>query len=813
MNSMLQDLRFGVRMLAKRPSLTAIAIVTLALGIGANSAIFSVINAALFRALPYPKEEQLVLIREKKIGEEERLGNAASYLNFQDWQATAQSFQRMAIFQTADATLMGEGEPARVNLVSASADIFNVLGVQPMMGRGFKAEEDLPGAAEGLNPIILSYDCWQKRFEADRKIVGRKITLDNEAFQVVGVMPANIFPLQTEPVDFWITAAYGGDAKKQGTMNGSRGYRAYIAVIARLKDGVTLAQAQAEMTALSRGLAEKFPVNNKPYETSLVQVRELLVGKAKPLLFLLLGIVGAVLLIACANVANLLLARATTRQREMAIRAVLGASRWQIMRQLLSESVLLALLGGVIGLVLSLWGVDLLVAALPSNVPRITGLTPDWRVLLFTFGAAMLTGVLCGLAPALSSSRHDLSEAMKDGGRSTTPARGHLRNVLVVGQIAVALILLVGAGLLLKSFWLLQRVDPGFDYRNVLTAKVVLPAERYKDAAHSKTFYDALLTNIKALPGVAQASIAQSIPLTGRDNGTAFDIIERPSAKGQEKDAQLRFIGLNYFDTINVPKLTGRDFTERDEANAPRVMLINEAFARQYFRGENPLGKKLQLGWGGNEPKEIVGVVGNVRHRGLDDQPRPEMYVPQAQFNTMDMTLLVKANTRPESLTQLITAEVRKLDPQLPITDIKTLDQYRSDTVALPRFNLLVLGLFAGLALALTIIGLYGVISYAVTQRTNEIGVRMALGAQPLDILRMILQQGMGLVLVGVVIGLAGAWAVTRVMGSFLYEVSTSDPVTFFSVAALLTLIALLASFIPAYRATKVDPVIALRYE
>jgi len=813
MNSLLQDLRYAFRILGKRPSLTAIAIVTLALGIGANTAIFSVINAALFRALPYPKEEQLVLLREKKIGEEERLGNAASFLNFQDWQAQAQSFQSLAIFQTSEATMTGEGEPVRVNLVVASSDIFKVLGIPPMMGRAFKSEEDLPGAAEGLNPVILSYDCWQKRFEADRKFIGRKVTLDNEAFNVVGVMPANIFPLQTEPVDFWITAAYGGDAKKQGTMNGSRGYRAYIATIARLKDNVSVAQAQAEMTALSRDLAEKFPVNNKAYETTVVQVRELLVGKAKPLLFLLLGIVGAVLLIACANVANLLLARATTRQREMAIRAVLGASRWQIMRQLLSESLLLAWIGGGLGLVFSLWGVDLLVAALPADVPRITGLTPDWRVLLFTFAAAMLTGVLCGLAPALNSSRHDLSEAMKDGGRSATPARGRLRNVLVVGQVAVALILLVGAGLLLKSFWLLQRVDPGFDYRNVLTAKVVLSSDRYKDAAHAQTFYNSLLTNVKALPGVAQASIAQSIPLTGNDNGTGFDILSRPAPKGQESEARLRFIGLNYFATISVPKLNGRDFTERDDAGAPPVMMINEAFARQYFKGENPIGQKLALGWGGDAPKEIIGVVGNVRHRGLDDQPRPEMYVPQAQFNTLDMTLLVKANTKPEALTQMITAEVRKLDPSLPITDIKTLDQYRSDTVAMPRFSLLVLSLFAGLALALTVIGLYGVISYSVTQRTSEIGVRMALGAQPLDILRMILQQGMGLVFIGVGLGLAGAWAVTRVMGSLLYEVSTSDPMTFFSVAMLLTLVAVLASFLPAYRATKVDPVIALRYE
>ncbi|MBS1809783.1 MAG: ABC transporter permease [Acidobacteria bacterium] len=813
MTQLVQGVRYSFRMLMKRPLITLIAVLTLGLGIGANTAIFSVMNAALFRRLPLPNEQQLVVLREKKAGEEERLGNAASYLNFQDWQAQSQSFHSMAIVQADEATLTGEGEPARVNVAIASADIFKVLGTNLRMGRGFKPEEDLPGAAEGLNPVILSYDCWQRRFESDRKILGRMVTLDNQAFSVVGVMSAGIFPLQKEPVDFWMTVAYGGDAKKPGTMNGSRGYRAYIAAIGRLKENVSVQQAQAEMTSISRGLAEKYPASNKQYQTTVIQVRELLVGKARPLLFLLLGIVGSVLLIACANVASLLLARATVRQREMAIRSVLGASRWQIMQQLLLESVLLGLCGGVLGLLMSLWGVDWLIAAMPAEIPRITGLSPDWRVLLFTLGAAMLTGILCGLFPAIGAARNDLSLAMKEGGRSTTVARGGLRQALVVGEIAITLVLLIGAGLLLKSFWLLQRVDPGFDYRNVLTAKVVLAPERYKEPAQSKAFYDALLTNVKRLPGVTQASIAQSIPLTSNDNGTNFNIVGRPFPKGEEHEARLRFIGLNYFQTINLPTLNGRDFTDRDDEKAPPMVMINEAFARQYFRGENPLGKKLLLGWGGDEEKEIVGVVGNLRHRGLDDQARPEMYVPQAQFSTMDMTLLVKTNVNAESLSQAMTAEVRKLDPQLPVTKINTLEQYRSATVAFPRFNLLILSLFAGLALALTIIGLYGVISYAVTQRTNEIGVRMALGAQAFDILRMILNQGLRLVLIGLVLGLAGALALTRMMQSLLFEVSASDPLTYFLVAILLTLITLMASFIPAYRATKVDPVIALRYE
>ncbi len=813
MNAFWQDLRYGIRMLSKRPSLTVIAIITLALGIGANTAIFSVINAALFRPLPYPKDEQLVLLREKKIGDEDRLGNGASFPNFQDWQAQSQSFQAMAIVQTTEATLTGEGEPARVPVAIVSSDIFKVLGINPLLGSSFKPESDIPGTADGFSPVILSYDCWQNRFAGDPKIVGRKVTFDNDSFTVIGVLPAGVFPVKKEPVEFWGTTAYGGDPKKQSTMNGSRGYRAYIAVLARLKENVNVAQAQAEMTALARGLAEKYPANNQQYETNVTQLRELIVGKARPLLFLLLGIVGAVLLIACANVANLLLARATTRQREMAIRAVLGASPWQIMRQLLFESILLSLIGGVLGLLISLWGVDLLVAALPAEIPRITGLTPDWRVLLFTIGAAMLTGILCGLAPAISAARSDLSEGMKDGGRSATPTRGRLRNALVIGEIAIALILLVSAGLLLKSFYLLQRVDPGFDYKNVLTAKIVLPSDRYKSPAQTKVFYDSLLASIKALPGVIQASTAQSIPLTGNDNGTNFDVASRPFPKGQQQEARLRFIGLDYFPTINLAKLSGREFTVRDDAQAPPVVIINEAFARQHFRGEDPLGQKLLLGWGGDAPKEIVGIVGNVKHRGLDDKPRPEMYVPQAQFNTMDMTLLVKTNAKPETLTQAITAEVRKLDPQLPVTDIKTLDQYRSDTVALPRFNLLVLSLFAGLAFALTVIGLYGVIAYSVSQRTNEIGIRMALGAQVEDVIKMVVQQGMKLTIIGVVLGIIGAIGFTRLLESLLFEVKATDPLTFAGVAISLSLVALLACWLPARRAANVDPLIALRSE
>lgn len=817
MQTFLQDLRFGFVMLLRKPGFTALAILTLALGIGANTAIFSVINATLFRPLPYPAEKQIVVLQEVKADQQgsEKFGNGASYLNFLDWREQSKSFDSLAIVQADEVTLTGEGEPARIRTAVTSADIFKVLGIQPLLGRAFQVEEELPGSAEGLNSVILSHSFWQQRFDSERKIVGRKIMLDNQPFNVVGVMPAGVFPLQQEPIDCWVTTANGGDAKKKGTMNGSRGYRAYAAVLARMKPNVTVQQAQAEMNSLAQGLREKYPDANAGQNIRVSQLRELIVGKTRPLLWLLLGIVAAVLLIACANVVNLLLARATVRQKEMVIRAALGASRWHIMRHLLTESLLIALAGGVLGLVISLWGVDLLVLMLPAEVPRITGLTPDWRVFLFTIAAAILTGVLCGLLPALSAVSYDLSQAMKDGGRNNTSglSRNRFRNGLVISEIAIALILLVGAGLLLKSFVRLQSVDPGFKAENILTAKIVLPHERYQKPPATQAFYHTLLERLQQLPGVAQVSIAQSIPLTQNDNGTNLEIVGQPFPQGRTEEARLRFIGLNYFQTIGIPQGAGRDFTDRDDAQAPPVVIINEAFVRKYFQGEDPLGKKLKLGWGGDEAKEIVGVVGNVRHRGLDDQARPEMYVPQAQFATNDMTLMIRTKTAPESMAAVVTAKVKELDPELPVTEIKTLAQYRADSVALPRFNTFILLLFAGLALSLTMIGLYGVIAYSVAQRTNEIGVRMTLGAQPADILTMVLQQGMKLAGAGVLIGLVGAVGITRVMKSWLFEVSTTDPLTFFAVAALLTLVALAASFIPAYKATKVDLLVALRYE
>jgi putative ABC transport system permease protein len=818
MGSLLSDLRHSVRMLLKKPDFTLIAVLTLALGIGANTAIFSVINAVLLRPLPYPNESRLVVLQQTR-ADKPTDDRGVSYLNFNDWQAQSQSFESMAIVATDEATWTGEGEPVRVRGAVVSSDFFKTLGIATRLGRTFTASDDLPGADGGFNSVILTDSGWRNRFGGDPKIIGRKITVGEQAFTIVGVTPPGILPLQKEPIDYWATVAINGDAAKSGTANASRGYRAYLGVIARLKPGVTVAQARAEMETLNRRLQEKYQASNGKVGVAITPLRDLVVGDARSSLWLLFGIVGAVLLIACVNVANLLLARATTRQREIAIRSALGAGTRHIVQQLLSESLLLSLAGGLIGLLLSMWLIDVLMAMLPAEIPQITGLAPDWRVLLFTFSAAILTGLLCGLAPAFTALKTNLTDAIKEGGRNASASSftTWLRNGLVVGQIAIALVLLAGAGLLVKSLIRLHQVKPGFETGNILTMQMVLSGDRYLDRQMKperiNAFMSELTDRVSRMPGVSNVSFAQCVPLTSVDNNTGFDIIERPSSKGEQPSAQLRFIGLNYFQILGIPELTGRDFTEHDNPQTPPVVIVNEAFAREHFKGEDPIGKRLKLGWGGDDPKEIVGVVSNVRHRALSDIPRPEMYVPQAQFANAGITLLVRSQLKPENLIAPVKKEIYTLDPQLPITDIKTLDEFRADSMAVPRFNAFLLGLFAGLALLLTAVGLFGVMSYSVTQRTNEIGIRLALGAQITDVLRLVIGQGMRLVMLGVLIGLAASMALTRLMANLLFEVSTTDPLTFAGVALLLIGVVLLACWIPARRATKVDPIIALRCE
>jgi putative ABC transport system permease protein len=818
MQTLWQDLRYAMRILLKKPGFTFVAILTLALGIGANTAIFSVINAVLLRPLPFPDDRQLLVLQQTRIGEKDK-DRGVSYLNFLDWQAQNQSFESLAIVGTDEVTLTSEGEPLRVHSAIVSADFFNTLKIQPMLGNTFTAEDDQPGANSGFHSLMLTHSCWKNRFGGDTKIVGRTIKLDGKSFTVIGVTPPDIFPLQQEPVDFWTTVAVNGAVNQKESANASRGFPTYMGVIARLKPGVTLAQAREEMEIINGAIQEKYPASNAKTGVRLTGLRELVIGDVSSLLWLLLGIVSAVLLIACVNVANILLARAAARQREIAIRTALGASRWHIIRQLLTESLLLSLGGGLFGLLFSMWCVDGLVALLPADVPQVAGLTPDWRVLLFTFGITLLTGVICGLIPALTSTRIDVSEAVKEGGRASSGgvASRRLRNALVVVEVALALPLLIGAGLLVKSLVQLQNVNPGFETGNILTMQMSLSSQRYLGEDFSperiNAFLQQMTERIKPLPGVREVSFAQCVPLTSVDNNTNFNIVERPYPKGQQPTAQLRFIGLNYFKTLNIPQVEGRDFTERDNPKAPPVVIINEAFARQYFDGENPIGKKLKLGWGGNDAKEVVGIVSNVRHRSLSDEARAEMYVPQTQFPNAGITLLIRSTIKPETLIASVKKEIYTLDAELPLTEIKTLENFRADTLALPRFNTFLLTLFAGLALALTIIGLYGVISYSVSQRTREIGIRMAMGAQRSDVLKLVIKQGMLLTCIGVAFGLSAAFALTRLITSLLYQVTATDVWTFVVMALLFIVVALLACVAPARRATKVDPMIALRYE
>ena len=821
MKNLVNDVRYGFRQLVKQPGYTLLAIATLALGIGANTAIFTAINAVLFKPLPIADEAHVVVLQQFRHDKQDA-SYGVSYLNFSDWRERSQSFSAMAIAQGGETTLLNDDEPFRATYAAVSADFFTTLGIKPFLGGGFVATDDQPNGRGGMNAAMLTFTTWQTRFGSDPKIIGKQLTNGpngEDRFQIVGVTPPGLFPLQKEPIDFWTTVALNGATNDQDSANAARGYSAYAAAVARLKPGVTIAQAQAELSNLNEALTQAYPNANGNTAVRVVALRELFVKDARPILWLLLGVVGAVLLIACVNVANILLTRAASRQRELSIRAALGASRWDIVQQLLVESLMLALAGGVIGLLVSLWMVDGIVALLPSDIPRLSGLSPDGRVLLFTMSAVLLTGLLCGLLPAFSVSRQNLADAIKDGGRSATSglARGRLRNALVVAEIAIALTLLVGAGLLFKSLYRLNQVNPGFNTENILTAQFGLGGSRYVDRSYSPVrinqFLSQLQERVERLPGVKAVTNAQCVPFTGNENNTQFDIIERPAPSDAKSAAQLRFVSPGYFDALQIPLTAGRTITPQDQPQAPNVMLVNEAFVREHLHGESPLGKKLKLGWGGDAPKEIVGVVGDIRHRGLGDDARPEMYVPQAQFANAGITLIVRTQGDPLNLVNQLKQTIRALDPGLPVTDIKTLAQFRQETLAVPRFNSFLLGGFALLAVALTLVGLYGVMSYSVTQRTPEIGIRMALGASATDVLRMIVAQGARLVALGLAFGLVGAFALTRVLQNLLYDVRTTDPLTFALMALLLAGVALLACYWPARRATRVDPLIALRRE
>jgi putative ABC transport system permease protein len=814
MNTLLQDIRFGLRMLLKSPSISIVATIALALGIGANTAIFSVVNAVLLRPLPFPNSESLVSVFETD-SRRGQIRGSHSYPNFLDLRAQSTVFEYVASYHGADYIMTGRGEPARLQGLVATADLFSLLGVSPMLGRTFLPDEDKP--SESGRVVILSEGLFRKRFNADPAILNQAITLDGRSFTVVGVMPSSFeFPIQNEPVELWTTIA--GDAAGEEPITAQRGAH-FLQVIGRLKPGVTQEQAQAELTTIAARLEQQYPDTNTSRGLRVDSALAALVGDVRPALLILLLAVACVLLIACANVANLLLARATSRHKEMAIRAALGASRRRVIRQLLTESVLLSVVGGAVGLLLAVWWSDLLVALGKDDIPRALHVGIDWRVLGFTLGVSLLTGLIFGLAPAHHSARGELVEALKDGSRGTSDGgrRGGIRNLLVVSELAIAVVLLVVAGLLIQSLWRLRNVNSGLDPHNVLTFNVTLPEVKYNTDRQSQFFID-LKSRLETTPGVQTASTIYPLPLNGDRFVISFEIEGRPLAPKDHPSGEFFTTGVGYFRAMGIPIVKGRDFDDRDKHGSTPVVIVSETFARQIFPNEDPIGKRIKPGISSIENersmmREIVGVVGDVHNQDLSTAPKPAYYVPQTQVPFNQLVAVVKTNAEPHSMISAVTKDVAAMDADVPLFGIKSMEEYLSASVAAPRFNTTLLSIFAGVALVLTIVGLYGVMSYSVVQRTNEIGIRLALGAQSRDVLIMIIKQGSKLIVLGLVIGLAVAFAATRVISSLLFGVTTKDPFTFVAAAVLLAIVALLACYVPAWRATKVDPLEALRYE
>jgi putative ABC transport system permease protein len=799
MNSLLQDLRYGFRMLLGKPGFTLVAVLTLALGIGANTAIFSVVNAVLLMPFPYPHAERLVTMRSNQ-----------SLPDLVDVQAQSKSFEEVGgvVLQALDFT--GGAEPVQVQAGLSTAGLFNVLGAQPIAGRTFSAEEDVYG---GERTVVLSHGFWQRQFGGDPSVVGRQIPLSGNNYTIVGVLPADFDAPRESPEVYVSLRVVNPLAAKARGVHFMRTYW-------RMKPGVTLAQAQAEMETIDRQLEQQYPAENKGRRTRLMSLHERVAGDTRPALLVLFGAVGLVLLIACANFANLLLARATSREREIVIRAALGAGRGRLIRQMLTESVMLSLMGGACGLMLALWGIDLLQTLKPANLPRLATIGIDGRVLFFTLGLSVLTGLVFGLVPALNASRLNVNDALKEGGRSATAgvARHRFSNVLVVTELALALLLLIGAGLLIKGFWRLRSVEPGFETNNLLTMRVELPEARYKEIPKQTQFRERSLEAINTLPGV-EAAMVSEVPLTNDALMHNFVIEGRaPLSPGEEPELFSRTVMGNYFRTMKIPLLKGRDFNTQDREGTPLVGIVNETFVRQYFPSADVVGSRIRWARDDGDPKwiTIVGVVGDVKHFGLNQDEQPAVYTPYAQlFQPWKrwMQVVVRSQGDPQTITNMVKGQIWKIDNQIPVTKVRTMTEVMAASLAAQRFNMLLLGIFAGVALLLATVGIYGLMSYSITERTHEIGIRMALGAQTGDVLRMVVGQGLKLITVGVALGLAGAFALTRIMSSLLFGVRAVDPLTFAVVSVLLAVVALLACYIPARRATKVDPMIALRYE
>ncbi len=807
METFWQDLRYSGRMLFKQPSFTLIAVLTLSFGIGANTAVFSIVNAVLLRPFPYEAPEQLVIPGESNSGT--RGGTSLSYPNFADWKDDRKVFAAVSAVRSNESyNLTGAGEPERLVGRLVSAGFLSTLGVEPLLGRDFLAEDDRQGATP---TVLLSYGLWSRRFGEDQSIVGKQLTLNNQSYTVVGVTPQSF----QYGLDADVTIPIGLSAERFKTRGSDPGINA----VARLQPNVTLEQAETELNVIYARMEQQYPDTNTGRRCYLTPLHESFVGSVRQPLFILLGSVGLVLLIACANVANLLLVRSSTRQREMSVRVALGASGWRITRQLLTESLLLAAIGGVLGVLLANWGTSFIAYQLPDSIPRLSEAYVDTRVLGFTLGVSLLTGLLFGLAPALQASRLNLTETLKEGDRGSSGVRQRLRSVLVVCQIALTLTLLVGAGLLIQSFRRVLQVDPGFKAQNLLTMQVSV---NNPDGRQVANFFQQLQENVRQLPGVKSVAVSNGLPLGGANN-PIFIIVGRPlPEKGKEPGGVRYTVSPDYFQTMGIDLLKGRGFNAQDTPETPPVVIIDEALAEQHFPNEDPIGKRLAQSTSGAPSYEIVGVVRHVEHNNLDRQAalRPQFYLSFNQIpvdrlpgSTRRINLLTRTDVEPTSLSSAVRGQIVALNKDQAVFNVRTMEQIVSESVAPRRFSMMLLSVFAVVALALASIGIYGMMSYSVAQRTREIGLRMTLGAQRWNVLRLVIGHGMKLALAGVALGLVASVALTRTIKTLLFGVSATDPLTFAAIALLLALVALLACWVPARRATKVDPMVALRYE
>ena len=812
MGNLTQDIRYAVRMLLKNPGFTFVALIAVALGIGANSAMFSVINAVLLRPLPYHEPDRLVTIWEES-PQRDLYEIPVSLADFNDWVAQNHVFEHISAYTFTNLNLSGAGEPARLLTIRSSANLFSLVGAAPLLGRPFLPEDDREGANR---VVILSQALWQSRFGSDSGIVGQSLTLNNQSYTVVGVMPADFqFPVGfgylgkvlNDPIDLYVPIA--ATSKETG-----RGSYAFFSM-GRLKPGVTIEQARAEMTTIESQIEQQYPGSNTGIGISLIPTHEQTVKEIRPALLVLLGAVAFLLLIACTNIANILLARAASRQKEIAIRTALGASRLRVLRLLLTESVILSLVGGSLGLLLALWGTDALMALAPDNIPRMNEVGVDTRVFGFTLAISLLTGIVFGLIPALHASKPDLNETLKEGSRGSTGggAGKRIRSGLVAVEVALSLVLLIGAGLMIKSFLRLQQTSLGFNPDNVLAVSVSLSRTKYPEGHQQVAFFQAALERLQLLNGVQSAATTSGLPLTLSVSGSDFRIEGRPEPEpGKEMIINTRSVSPGYFRTLGISMIKGRDFSDTDKSDAPKAAIINNDLARIYFSGEDPIGKRITFDEG-ESWLSIVGMIEDVKQLGLDSTAKPEVYFPYLQAPERSVSIVVRTTSSPLSMVAVMRSQIQEIDKDLPIAEVKTMRQLLSESISGRRFNMLLLTVFATLALVLAAVGIYGVMSYSVSQRTHEIGIRMALGARTSEVLRLVVGQGMVLTAAGLGAGVIASLFLTRLMESMLFGVTATDPITFLAVSVLLAGVALAACFVPARRAAKVDPMVALRYE